>query len=162
MFIFFFWRIPLFAIILSADVEGTWNGMFSFRQRGDDARQFFFSWNEGSGYRPWNFLRKRNQMMLFETIFSRLHVLFLWFLGGYFFFFFFAFKVPKWRVCDWGLFSLFRGIMPDQEGSANFPIFFKTFFYENEEFIFSKLIKMTIYSVFSLVTSEIQGIWYWK
>ena len=36
----------------------------------------------------------------------------------------------------------------------------KNFFYENEEFIFSKLIKMTIYSIFSLVTSEIQGIWY--
>ena len=56
-----------------------------------------------------------------------------------------------------------RGIMPDQEGSTNSPIFFKEiFFYENEEFIFSKLIKMTIYSVFSLVTSEIRGIWYWK
>ena len=79
--------------------------------------------------------------------------------GGFWagiFFFFLAFKVPKWRVCDRGVFSLIRGIMPDQEGSTNSPIFFKEkLFYENEEFIFSKLIKMTIYSVFSLVTSEI-------
>ena len=72
---------------------------------------------------PGIFLRKRNQMMLFETIFSRLHFFVFGVFGGYFFFFF-AFKVPKWRVCDRGLFSLFRGIMPDQEGSTNSSIFF--------------------------------------
>ena len=37
----------------SAGVEGTRNDFFL--QRGDSATQFFFSWSEGSGYRPWNF-----------------------------------------------------------------------------------------------------------
>ena len=76
---------------------------------------------------------------------------FVWF---YFCFFFLfggggggvATKAPKSRVCDWGMFSLFRGIMPDQEGPMIFPNFWKKdFFYENEEFVFSTITKMTIF-----------------
>ena len=45
------------------------------------------------------------------------------------------------------------------------PRFFlkKNFFYENEEFIFSKLIKMTIYSGFFFISYfGDSSIWYWK
>ena len=56
---------------------------------------------------PWNFflfLRKRNQMiLLFETNFSRLHVLFGFVFVCVCFFFFgggVAIKAPKSRVCD--------------------------------------------------------------
>ena len=38
--------------------------------------------------------------------------------------------------------------MPDQEGLTISPIFVKIFFYENEEFMFSKLSKMTIFRDF--------------
>ena len=72
-------------------------------------------------------------MILFETIINRLHVLF----GFFFFWGGGAIKAPNSRVCDWGMFSLLRGIMPDQEG---LPYFLKEkLVYENEEFTLSSV-----------------------
>ena len=77
-------------------------------------------------------------MMLFETIFSRLHVLlgFFYLKGG-------GIEAPKSRACDWWMFPFFRGIMPGQEGLTISPIK-KKCSYENEEFMFSTLSKMII------------------
>ena len=110
------------------------------------------------------FFRKRNQIMLFETTFSRLHVLFC------FIFVFFYYlgrgggglpSKPRNRgfvIEECFLYSLFRGIMPDQEGPTISPIFLKKFFYDNEEFMFSTFSKKTIFRGFFIsYTSEIKG-----
>ena len=153
MFIFFFWRISLFNCHKSAGVEGTWNRIF---QRRDGARQFFFPWSEGSGYHSWHLFLKTESNCAFWNNFHPIACV-GWFLFCFLGFFLggggggvgVAINAPKWRVCDCGLFSLCRGIMPDEEGPTISLVFLKkTSFHENEEFMFSKPSKMTIFRFF--------------
>ena len=53
---FILWRISLFIIAIKALMWRVHETEF-FLQRKDGARQFFFSWSEGSGYRHCNFLK---------------------------------------------------------------------------------------------------------
>ena len=122
---------------------------FSFFKEGDAyARQFFYSLEMREAATAPGIFRKRNQMMLFEIIFSRLHVLFCLVFSS----FFGGGGVPlKPRNGGFGI-SLFREIMPDQEGPTISPFLRKTF-YENEEFMFSKLSKMKIFRGFFFISN---------
>ena len=71
----------------------------------------------------WIFLRKRNQMILFETIFSRLamHVFFYIFI---YLFYFFLLSSPEMEGLWLRSFSWFIRIMLVQKGRAISPIFY--------------------------------------
>ena len=88
------------------------------------------------------FLRKRNQMILFETIFSRLHVFFYIFI----YLFYFLLSSPEMEGLWLRSFSWFIRIMLVQKGRVISPIFNFFFFMKlRNSCMFSKLSEMTIF-----------------
>ena len=91
------------------------------------------------------FFLKQNQMMLFETIVNRLHVLFclvFFLLGGG--------GTLKSRNGGFGIeecFLYLEGLCLIKRVRPSPPVLRKPF-YENEEFMFSKLSKMKIFRFF--------------
>ena len=135
----------------------------------------FFSWSEGSGYRPWNFLHEMESNDAFEIFGFPLE-------NGIKWCFLKSFLVDCMFCLILLLIVYFGGVFchqsPGIEGLWLRSFFFikrdkclikrvrrsprflkrKTFYYENEESVFSTLSKMTIFrGFFSLVTSKIKG-----
>ena len=105
VFISFFWRNSLFAIKRMCE-EYYMKRIFSFTE-GMVLDSYSFLEVGEAATASWIFFRKRNQMILFETIFSRLHVFCLVFVCVCVcvcVWFFFCHQALKWRVCDWGVF----------------------------------------------------------
>ena len=138
-----------------------------FLQRRDGARQFFFSWSKGSGYRPWNFLQNGIKLCFLKRFPADCI-----FLSCFFFFvvvFFFGggggcHQSPEleglWlRI----VFFMYRDYAWLRR-SDDLPDLFKekkNFFMKMRNSCSLSSVKWQ-YSVFSLVTLEIEGVWYWK